>query len=88
MELSALTSAIDHYDGGVRGLDNVFMGRFWRSYKYECVYVRCFETVSEIRSTITTYVDLHNNTKPHQAPNYQTPFSVFEKGHSGFILTP
>jgi putative transposase len=75
-------------DGRGRALDNVFLERLWRSYKYECVYLNVFETVSDVRSETTKYVDLHNYRKPHQALNYQTPFSVFEKGHSGLILAP
>jgi putative transposase len=30
-------------------LDNVFVERFWRSVKYEQVYLRAYDTVSEAR---------------------------------------
>jgi hypothetical protein len=35
-------------DGRNRWMDNVFMGRLWRSPKYECVYLLAFETGSEL----------------------------------------
>src|ERR1700722_14084659 len=34
-----------------RWVDNVFVERLWRSLKYECVYLRAFETESEPRAT-------------------------------------
>jgi putative transposase len=36
-------------DGRGRWMDNVFIERLWRSLKYECVYLRAFETGSELR---------------------------------------
>jgi putative transposase len=46
--------------GGWR--DNVFVERLWRSVKYEEVYLRAYETVSEARSSIGCYLDFYNNS--------------------------
>ncbi len=72
-------------DGRGRAIDNVFCERLWRSVKYECLYLHSFETVAEVRSALTTYFDLHNHRKPHQALSYKTPFCVFEAGRSNLI---
>jgi putative transposase len=36
----------------LRRRDNVFVERLWRSVKYEEVYLRAYDTVSEARSSI------------------------------------
>src|ERR1700726_3680552 len=38
------------WDGRGRALDNVFVERLWRSVKYEEVYIKDYQTVSEARS--------------------------------------
>jgi putative transposase len=72
-------------DGRGRAIDNVFCERLWRSVKYECLYLHIFENVAEVRAALTTYFDLHNYRKPHQALNYKTPFSVFDAGRASLI---
>ena len=42
-------------DGRGRWMDNVFIERLWRSLKYECVYIRAFETGSETRAGMYPY---------------------------------
>lgn len=75
-------------DGRGRALDNVFCERFWRSIKYECLYLRVLETVLDAREAVIWYVDLHNFRKPHQALQYKTPRIVFENGRAAVLLNP
>ncbi len=35
-------------DGKGRFLDNIFVGRLWRTIKYECAYLRAWETGSQV----------------------------------------
>jgi len=42
-------------DGKGAWRDNVFVERLWRSVKYEEVYLRAYESVSEARSSIGRY---------------------------------
>ena len=42
-------------DGKGRWMDNVFIERLWRSVKYECVYLRAFETGSELRAGLSRW---------------------------------
>ena len=43
-------------DGKGAWRDNVFVERLWRSVKYEEVYLRAYESVSETRSSIGRYL--------------------------------
>ena len=45
--------------------DNVFVERLWKTIKYEHVYLHAYETVSEARTKITTYLDFYNRRRPH-----------------------
>ena len=47
-------------DGRGRWMDNVFIERLWRSLKYECVFLNAFETGSEARSGIGSWIDYYN----------------------------
>ena len=54
-------------DGRGRWLDNVFIERLWRSLKYENVYLHAYETGSEARAGIGTWVSFYNQTRPHSS---------------------
>lgn len=43
-------------DGTGRCIDNVFIERLWRSLKYECVYLRTWETESQVRAGVGRWI--------------------------------
>jgi putative transposase len=43
-------------DGKGSWRDNVFVERLWRSVKYEEVYLKAYDSVSEARSSIDRYL--------------------------------
>lgn len=57
--------------------DNVFVERLWRSVKYEEVYLRAYESVSDARSFIGRYLDFFNTGRPHSRLDRMTPDSVY-----------
>lgn len=65
-------------DGKGRAIDNVFIERVWRSVKYECLHLRQFETVSELRLALRKYFEFYNTKRYHQSLNYQTPEEVYD----------
>jgi putative transposase len=70
-------------DGRGRCLDNIFTERFWRSYKYEEVYLKDYETPRECRRGTAEYIDHYNHHRPHQALKNKTPYKMFtERGLS------
>ena len=54
-------------DGKGAWRDNVFVERLWRSVKYEEVYLRAYDNVSEARASIGRYRDFYNARRPHSS---------------------
>ncbi len=57
--------------------DNVFVERLWRSVKYEEVYLRAYESVSEERASIGRYLDFYNRRRPHSSLDGTTPDQAY-----------
>jgi putative transposase len=64
-------------DGRGRALDNIFIERFWRSLKYEDIYLNNYATVPALSVGLAHYFDFYNYRRPHQALNYQTPAQLY-----------
>lgn len=64
-------------DSKGRAFDNIFIERLWRSVKYDDIYLKEYETVTDLWRGLRRYFDFHNYEKPHQALNYQTPYEVY-----------
>jgi putative transposase len=64
-------------DGKGRWMDNVFIERLWRSMKYECVYLKAFETGVQARAEIGAWMNFYNHHRPHSTFNGQTPDEVY-----------
>jgi putative transposase len=64
-------------DGRGRALDNIFTERFWRSLKYEEVYLNDYRSPREARQGVERYMVFYNTVRPHQALGYQTPAAVY-----------
>lgn len=64
-------------DGRGAWKDNVFIERFWRTVKYEEVYLRAYETVSDARNHLTRYMAFYNARRPHSALDEKTPDAVY-----------
>jgi putative transposase len=63
-------------DGKGRCLDNIPIERFWRTLKYEEVYLKTYETVGEARHAITKYINWYNHDRRHSALKYHHPYEV------------
>jgi putative transposase len=64
-------------DGKGAWRDNVFVERFWRSIKYEEVYLKAYEDVPEARQSIGRYIDFYNARRPHTALDRRTPDQAY-----------
>jgi putative transposase len=64
-------------DGKGAWRDNVFVERLWRSVKYEEVYLRAYDSVSEARASIGRYLDFYNSRRPHQSLDDVTPDQAY-----------
>ena len=64
-------------DGRGAWRDNVFIERFWKTLKYQEVYLRAYETVSEARGSIARYIEFYNARRPHRAHKGRTPDAAY-----------
>ena|SRR5579863_2717964 len=64
-------------DGKGAWRDNVFVERFWKSLKYEEVYLRAYEVASEAKRYIGRYVRFYNEQRPHSAHGGRTPDALY-----------
>ena len=60
-------------DGRGAWRDNVFVERLWRSVKYECVYLKAYDSVSAARADIGRYLEWFNTHRAHSRLNGATP---------------
>ena len=67
-------------DGRGRALDNVFVERLWRSVKYEDIYIKSYDKVSELAMGLTAYFQFYDEDRLHQSLDYQTPGEVYRAG--------
>jgi putative transposase len=65
------------WDGRGRALDNIFVEHLWRSVKYEEVYLKDYQTVSDARQNLKQYFQFYNHERYHQSLDYQTPIAVY-----------
>lgn len=64
-------------DGKGRWLDNVIIERFWRSIKYEDIYLKSYENGWELERGIKSYMMHYNCERPHQSLDDATPEEVY-----------
>ena len=64
-------------DGKGRWIDNVFIERLWRSYKYEDVYLKSYEDGFALQEGTAEWFENYNRHRPHQALDWRTPSEVY-----------
>jgi len=64
-------------DGRNRWMDNIFIERFWKTLKYQEVYLKAYESISHARREIARFIDKYNTWRPHQGLNGRTPDEVY-----------
>lgn len=64
-------------DGKGAWRDNVFVERLWRTVKYEEVYLRAYDSVTQARSSIGRYLDFYNQKRPHSSLDGKTPDEAY-----------
>lgn len=57
--------------------DNVFVERLWKSVKYEEVYLRAYDSVSDAKTKLGRYLDFYNRRRPHRPLDGKTPDEIY-----------
>jgi len=60
-------------DGKGRATDNIAIERFWRTIKYEELYINEHKDVKEIKTAITEFMEFYNKRRLHSTLGYLTP---------------
>ena len=66
-------------DGRGSWKDNVFVERLWKSVKYEEVYLKAYESVSEARRSLGEYLEFYNARRPHSSLGGMTPNEFYTR---------
>jgi len=64
-------------DGVGRATDNICIERFWRSIKYEEIYLNEYKNMKVLNRAIKKYMDSYNRKRLHSAIDYKTPNEVY-----------
>jgi putative transposase len=56
-----------------RAIDNIYIERLWRSVKYEEIYLKDYENLTDLKISINKYFDFYNTERFHQSLEYATP---------------
>lgn len=64
-------------DGKGRAIDNIFIERFWRSIKYEDIYLKAYENGLTLYHGVSSYMLFYNTKRLHQNLGYNTPETMY-----------
>jgi putative transposase len=67
-------------DGKGRFRDNIFIERLWRTLKYERIYLKSYETGTELSGDLTSWFNWYNKKRKHSSLDKQTPNEAYSKG--------
>ena len=67
-------------DGKGRFKDNIFIERLWRTMKYERIYLKIYETGTELFKDLTIWVTHYNAERKHSSLDKRTPNEAYIQG--------
>jgi putative transposase len=65
-------------DSKGRALDNIWIERFWRTIKYQEIYLKEYKTVMELYNGIKEFIDFYNSERGHQSLKNYTPEFIYK----------
>ena len=66
-------------DGKGRATDNSFVERFFRTIKYDKIYLELPENGTDLHRCCSEFVNFYNNLREHSSLDYTTPAKIFNK---------
>ena len=69
-------------DGKARWIDNVVIKRWFRSLKWEDIYINEYNNPKDLRLGIAAYIEDYNHKRPHQSLGNETPGQVYFESFS------
>lgn len=77
LELLEEAKIIVSMDGKGQALDNVRTERFFRTLKYDLIYIQDFEKPRQLRAGINRYIHEYNTYRPHSSIGDMCPDEVY-----------
>jgi len=74
-------------DGKGRAIDNIFIERFWRSYKYEYLYLNVPNGGRELYDETKEYIRFYNFERRHQSLGNTPPAEIYFGSKTYFLPT-
>lgn len=65
-------------DGKGRALDNIFVERFFRTLKYENIYLNEYMSPKDLRKGLKSYIEYYNHERLHQSLGYSRPADYYQ----------
>jgi putative transposase len=60
-----------------RTIDNIMIERFFRTLKYEDIYLKRYTSIKELKCGVNKYMDFYNHKQKHSSLYKKTPFFTF-----------
>jgi len=64
-------------NGKGRSIDNIVIERFFRTLKYNCIFINDFKNIQELNEGINSYMNKYNNLRFHSSIGYKKPMNVY-----------
>lgn len=64
-------------NGKGRSIDNIIIERFFRTLKYNCIFINDFKNIKDLKSGIESYMNKYNYQRFHSRIDYQKPMNVY-----------
>lgn len=64
-------------NGKGRSIDNIVIERFFRTLKYNSIFINEFKNIKELKLGIDNYINKYNNQRFHSAIGYNKPMNVY-----------
>jgi len=65
-------------NGKGRSIDNIAVERFFRTLKYDDIYINDYRNIKDLRTGIDHFMNFYNFNRFHSALNYQKPMNVYQ----------
>lgn len=64
-------------NGKGRSIDNIVIERFFRTIKYNCIFINDFKNIKELKIGIDNYLQKYNYQRFHSGIGYKKPMDVY-----------
>ena len=64
-------------NGKGRSLDNIAIERFFRTLKYDNIYINDYQTIKQLKEGVNKYMHKYNYLRYHSSIGYKKTMDVF-----------